>query len=165
MRRFLSWRQTPIFVYCRNGSGGSRVLRKLPALISSSFLYLIFLLGAFGLGVQGLSSSKNGEKGYCAALPEIHRTLAEDGALYAIKTEWVDVKKILDVFRAMNARTWDCFCEKQKTWHERLLENDFEIVFEQPFETRKFQAKDNEPGAADEQLSVDIHMYSIYRQK
>ncbi len=106
----------------------------------------------------GISNTRDGEKGYSRALSEIHRTLAKDGALYAIENEWEDVGKILDLFKKMNARPWECFCEKQKTWRERFTENGFEIIFEQPLEIRRLTADDNELGAAAGKFGIEINL-------
>lgn len=58
----------------------------------------------------------------------------------------------------MNAKPWKCFCEKPKTWRERFIENDFEIIFEQPLETRRLTADDNELGAAAGKFGIEINL-------
>lgn len=106
----------------------------------------------------GVSSTRGGENGYAAALSEIRRTLAESGTFYAIENEWVDVETILGLFDKMEQRPWDVFCEKQVPWHDKFIDNGFEIVYEKPFGYRSLRADDNELGEAATKFGVDIRM-------
>lgn len=106
----------------------------------------------------GVSSTRNGESGYTAALSEIRRTLAADGRFYTVENEWTDIPAILGVFDKMNRQPWDCFREEQMPWHDRFIANGFEIVYEAPFEYRSLRADDNELGAAAVKLGIDIGM-------
>ena len=106
----------------------------------------------------GISSTRGGENGYTAALSEIRRTLAEGGAFYALESEWTDIETILGLFDKMGQRPWDVFCEKQVSWHDRFVDNSFEIVYEEPFEYRSLKADDNELGEAAVRFGVDIGM-------
>lgn len=108
----------------------------------------------------GISSTRNGENGYATALSEIHRTLGENGLFYTIENEWADISAILSVFEKINQRPWSCFCEKQVSWHDRFVQNGFEIVFEEPFEYRSLSADDNELGAASAELGIDVGINS-----
>lgn len=104
----------------------------------------------------GISSTRNGEAGYLAALSEIHRTLCENGLFYTIESEWTDVPLILEVFEKINRQPWPCFCEKQVPWHDRFVQTGFEVVFEEPFEYRRLEPSDNELGEAALKLGTDI---------
>lgn len=106
----------------------------------------------------GISSTRNGENGYDAALSEIHRTLVKNGLFYTIENEWTDIPTILSLFDRINQQPWSVFCEKQVSWHNRFNENGFETVYEEPFEYRSLKADDNELGAAAAKLGVDIGM-------
>lgn len=106
----------------------------------------------------GISSTRNGENGYAVALSEIHRTLAKNGLLYAIENEWADVPAILSLFERMNQQPWSIFSERQISWHDRFIENGFEIVYEETFEYRSLKAEDNELGSAAVKFGVDIGM-------
>lgn len=106
----------------------------------------------------GISSTRNGENGYAAALSEIHRTLAKNGLFYTIENEWTDVPAILSLFEKINQQPWSCFYERQISWHDRFIENGFEIVYEKLFEYRSLKADDNELGAAAAKLGVNIGM-------
>lgn len=61
----------------------------------------------------GVSSTRSGENGYQSALSEIRRTLATDGAFYAVENEMEDIKGV--------------------SWHDRFLSNGFEIAYEKPY--------------------------------
>ena len=110
---------------------------------------------------NGISSTRNGEEGYRLALSEIHRTLDKNGFFYTIENEWRDVSTILSVFERKKQQPWSCFCEKQLSWHERFIQNGFEIVYEEPFEYRSLQDYDNELGMMADELGVDIGVTSI----
>lgn len=106
----------------------------------------------------GISSTRNGENGYATALSEIQRTLVKNGLLYAIESEWADVSAVLNLFERMNQQPWAIFGEKQISWHDRFIENGFDIVYEEPFEYRSLKAEDNELGVAADKFGVDIGM-------
>lgn len=104
----------------------------------------------------GISSTRGGENGYETALSEIHRTLAKTGLFYTIENEWTNIPAILDVFEKMNKKAWPCFSGKQISWHDRFIENGFEIVYEELSNYRGLRADDNELGAAAVKFGVDI---------
>ena len=104
----------------------------------------------------GISSTRNGSAGYDKALLEIYRTLVPGGKLYAIETEWTDIPAILDVFDKMNQKPWPVFLEKQKSWHDRFIDNGFEIEYEEVFEYHNMTENDNELGAAAKELGIKI---------
>jgi ubiquinone/menaquinone biosynthesis C-methylase UbiE len=108
----------------------------------------------------GISSTRNGESGYNAALSEIHRTLKSGGLLYTVETEWTDIPTILSVFEKMNLQPWDCFCGEQHSWHDRFSHNGFDVLYNEPFEYRALTKDDNELGEAAEKLGVKIGISS-----
>ncbi len=104
----------------------------------------------------GISSTRNGSAGYEKVLSEIYRTLTPGGKLYTIETEWVDIFKIHDVFDKMNQKPWTVFFEKQKTWHDYFVDNNFEIEYEELVEYHRLTEDDNELGAAAKELGIGI---------
>jgi ubiquinone/menaquinone biosynthesis C-methylase UbiE len=104
----------------------------------------------------GISSTRNGSAGYDKALSEIYRTLVPGGKLYTIETEWTDIPAILDVFDKMNQKPWPVFLEKQKSWHDRFIDNGFEIEYEEVFEYHNLTENDNELGAAAKEFGIEI---------
>lgn len=104
----------------------------------------------------GVGSTRSGEIGKERALKEIYRTLVPNGLFYTIEVEWEDVEIIKKVFQKMQWEVWDIFKQPQKTWHERFIEQNFEIIYEKDYTYRKITAKDNELGEAAEQLGIDI---------
>ncbi len=107
-------------------------------------------------GFIGISSTRNGSSGYDKALSEIYRTLAPGGKIYTIETEWTDIPVILDVFNKMDKKPWPIFLEKQKSWHDRFIDNGFEIEYEEIFEYHHLTEEDNELGAAAKKLESEI---------
>ena len=105
-----------------------------------------------------LSSTRNGSMGYNKALAEIFRTLAPKGHLYTIESEWVDVPAILNVFEKSGIKPWNCFLEKQMTWHKRFMKNGFKILSEELYMNRILSGNDNELGLAAEKLGAKIEM-------
>ncbi len=61
-------------------------------------------------------------------------------------------------FDKMGLQPWDDFREKQISWHDKFINNGFEIVYERPFEYRSLRADDNELGEAAVKFGVDIGM-------
>lgn len=106
----------------------------------------------------GISSTREGKKGYIKALSEIRRTLSDDGVLCAVESEWTDIPAILRLFEKMGREPWGCFLEEQKPWHDRFEENGFDIIYEAPYEYRSLAADDNELGEAAERYGVDVGM-------
>ena len=106
----------------------------------------------------GISSTRNGEDGYADALSQIRRTLSGDGRLYTIEGEYSDIPKILGLFEKSGMTPWSCFLGEQLTWHDRLIKNGFEILYEEPFESRKIKEDDNELGEAAVKYGVDVEM-------
>ncbi len=104
----------------------------------------------------GISSTRRGENGYAAALSEVHRTLVKNGLLYTIENEWANIPAILDLFDKMHCKPWFVFDNKQISWHNRFIENGFEIVYEELLNYRNLRADDNELGAAAVKFGVDI---------
>lgn len=109
----------------------------------------------------GISSTRNGERGYISALSEIYRTLTKGGLFYTIENEWTDVPTILGLFEKMNQQPWTIFCEKQTSWHNRFIECGFDIIYEKQYEYRKLSAYDNELGEAAHKFGVDVGMNFI----
>lgn len=107
---------------------------------------------------NGVSNTRGGENGYALALSEIRRTLAGGGALYAVESEWTNVEAILRLFDKMGQQPWDVFCTKPVPWHDRFVDNGFEIVYEEPYEYRSLRADDNELGEAAAKFGVDVGM-------
>ena len=112
---------------------------------------------AYG-GFLSLSSTRDGGRGYDKALSEIFRTLAPEGRLYAIESEWVDVHAACEVFYRSGIHPWNCFLEEQMTWHDRFLKNGFKIVFEEPYTNYVLNGKDNELGYAADKTGIKIEM-------
>ncbi len=106
----------------------------------------------------GVSNTRYGENGYAKALSEIRRTLTEGGAFYAIENEWSDVETILKLFDKMGQQPWDVFSEEQMPWHDKFIDNGFDIVYEEPYEYRSLRADDNELGKAAAKFGVDVGM-------
>lgn len=104
----------------------------------------------------GISSTRNGNDGYNQALKEIHRTLADGGMLFCVESEWNNVPEIINLFEKNNMQTWDCFKEEQVTWHERFIENGFEILFEKPCVYHGLNKDDNELGKLAFESNVNI---------
>ena len=104
----------------------------------------------------GLSSTRAGEEGKERALSEIYRTLIKDGFFYTIENEWDNVDRILKVFHAMNWEPWTEFTYPQRTWHDRFVEHNFEIVSEESMGYYQLNSDDNELGEAAEKLGIDI---------
>ena len=103
-----------------------------------------------------VSSSRGGKNGQASALCEIRRTLASDGTFYTVENEWTDIGAILGLFDKMKRRPWSIFLEKQIPWKDKFLNNDFEIIYEEPFEYRSLRSDDNELGEAASRYGVDI---------
>lgn len=112
---------------------------------------------AYG-GFLGISSTRNGCKGYDKALSEIYRTLTSKGRLYVIESEWVDVPSIIKVFEKSGIRPWTCFMEEQVAWHERFIKCGFRILSEEIYENHKLNSNDNELGSAAERSGEKIEM-------
>lgn len=104
----------------------------------------------------GLSSTREGNRGYDSALSEIYRTLADGGSCYAIENEWNDIPAILNLFDKINRQPWSVFCEKQTSWHDRFVNSGFDILYEKPFEYRSLRPDDNELGEAAAEFGVEI---------
>ena len=104
----------------------------------------------------GISSTRNGERGYISALSEVYRTLTKGGLFYAIENEWTDVPAILNLFEKMNRQPWTTFCEKQTSWHNKFVECGFDIIYEKQYEYRTLNADDNELGEAAYKFGVDV---------
>ena len=114
-------------------------------------------VNAYG-GFLSLSSTRAGSKGYDAALSEMFRTLAPQGRLYVIESEWIDVPTILTVFEKSCIRPWNCFLEPQLTWHDRFLQSGFRILSEELFMNRSLNSEDNELGREAEIAGIKIGM-------
>ena len=114
-------------------------------------------VNAYG-GFLSLSSTRSGSKGYDAALAEIYRTLAPQGRLYVIESEWVDVPAILKVFERSCLQPWNCFLEPQLTWHDRFLQSGFRILSEELYMNRSLNSEDNELGREAEKAGIRIGM-------
>ena len=84
----------------------------------------------------GLSSTRNGNCGIDLALSEIYRTLIDGGLYYAIENEWSNVPAILELFDKIGREPWSVFLEKQTSWHDRFVNNGFEVIYEEKFEHR-----------------------------
>ena len=104
----------------------------------------------------GLSNTRKGNIGYKKALAEIHRTLADNGMFFTIESEWNDIPNILKLFEKMNQQPWNCFTEKQTSWHDRFIESGFEIIFEKKFDYRSLNKDDNELGEAADKFGFEI---------
>ena len=114
-------------------------------------------VNAYG-GFLSLSSTRAGSKGYDAALSEMFRTLAPQGRLYVIESEWIDVPTILTVFEKSCIRPWNCFLEPQLTWHDRFLQSGFRILSEELYLNRLLKSEDNELGREAEKAGIKIEM-------
>ena len=106
----------------------------------------------------GISSTRYGESGYTDALSEIRRTLSNGGCLYTIEGEYSDIPKVLGLFEKSGMIPWSCFLGEQMTWHDRFKKNGFEIVYEEPFESRTIKEDDNELGEAAVKYGVEVEM-------
>lgn len=104
----------------------------------------------------GLSSTRQGNAGYEQATSEIYRTLKDDGCFYTIENEWNNIPAILDIFKKMGQEPWHCFQEEQVSWHDRFVNDGFEILYEEPYLFRKLREDDNELGKAASRFGVDI---------
>lgn len=104
----------------------------------------------------GLSSTRNGEAGYDAAVKEVYRCLEPGGYLYAIESEWMDIPAILQVFEKWGQEPWDCFTEESMTWHDRFVGAGFEVISEEVVGRRVFTAEDNELGEASVKLGIPV---------
>lgn len=104
----------------------------------------------------GLSSTRNGEVGYDAAVKEVYRCLETGGYLYTIESEWMDIPGILQVFKKWGQEPWDCFTEESRSWHERFLAAGFEIISEEEVAKRIFTAEDNELGEASVKYGIPV---------
>ena len=91
-------------------------------------------------------------------MSEIFRTLAPKGRLYAIESEWTDVKAVREVFNRSGIHPWNCFLEEQMTWHDRFLKNGFQIVSEEPYSNHILNGDDNELGRAAEKTGIKIEL-------
>lgn len=109
----------------------------------------------------GISSTRNGDKGYDKALSEIYRTLKQGGYVYTIENEWTNITQILELFKLMNKEPWNIFLEPQKSWHQRFKDAGFEILYEDVVEYRKFSADDNELGEAAVKYGKDVGIKTI----
>ena len=109
----------------------------------------------------GISSTRNGERGYILALSEIYRTLTKGGLFYTIENEWTDVPAILNLFEKMDQQPWTIFCEEQTSWHNRFMECGFDIIYEKQYEYRTLNTDDNELGEAAHKFGVDVGMNFI----
>ena len=114
-------------------------------------------VNAYG-GFLTLSSTRAGNKGYDNALSEVFRTLAPQGRLYVIESEWVDVPTILKVFEKSCIQPWNCFWESQLTWHDRFLKRGFRILSEEPYMNRSLNSEDNMLGREAEKAGINIEM-------
>ena len=104
----------------------------------------------------GLSSTRQGNAGYEQAISELHRTLRDDGCFYTIENEWNNIPVILDLFSKMGQEPWHCFLNEQISWHDRFINNGFEILYEEPYLFRKLREDDNELGEVAAKFGVDI---------
>lgn len=104
----------------------------------------------------GLSSTRGGQADYDTAAKEIFRCLAPGGYLYTIESEWTDIPTILQVFEKMNRQPWNCFTEKQTSWHDRFLAAGFEIISEELSNCRYFTKDDNELGEASCRYGIPV---------
>ena len=104
----------------------------------------------------GLSSTRNGEAGYDAAVKEVYRCLEHSGYLYAVESEWMDVAAILEVFEKWGQEPWTCFTEERMSWHDRFVAAGFEIVSEEEVQHRIFTAEDNELGEASVKFGIPV---------
>ncbi len=129
-----------------------------PKLAQFSALQLPFHSGsveAFSSFI-GISSTHHNNVGYNRALSEVHRTLKYDGCFYTIESEWTNVPTILKLFKKMGREPWHCFQEEQVSWHDRFVNDGFEILYEKPYLFRKLREDDNELGKAASRFGVDI---------
>lgn len=104
----------------------------------------------------GLSSTRGGQADYDTAAKEVFRCLAPGGYLYTIESEWTDIAAILLVFQKTGWQPWNCFTEKQTSWHDRFLKAGFEIISEEIVSYRYFTADDNELGEASCRLGIPV---------
>jgi len=104
----------------------------------------------------GLSSTRDGEAGYDAAVKEVYRCLMPGGYLYAIESEWLDVTAILQVFEKWGQEPWTCFTEERMSWHDRFVAAGFEILTEEEVQHRIFTAEDNELGEASVKFGIPV---------
>ena len=104
----------------------------------------------------GLSSTRDGEAGYDAAVKEVYRCLESGGYLYAIESEWMDIPAILQVFEQWGQEPWTCFTEERMSWHDRFVAAGFEIVWEEEVQHKIFTAKDNELGEASVKFGIPV---------
>ena len=104
----------------------------------------------------GLSSTRDGEAGYDAALKEVYRCLEHGGYLYAVESEWMDIPAILRVFEQWGREPWTCFTEERMSWHDRFVATGFEIVSEEEVQRRIFTAEDNELGEASVKFGIPV---------
>lgn len=104
----------------------------------------------------GLSSTRDGEAGYDAAVKEVYRCLEPGGYLYAIESEWLDVAAILQVFEQWGQEPWTCFTEERMSWHDRFVAAGFEIVSEEVVQHKIFTAEDNELGEASVRFGIPV---------
>ena len=104
----------------------------------------------------GLSSTRNGEAGYDAAVKEVYRCLESGGYFYAIESEWIDVAAILQVFERWGQEPWTCFTEEHMSWHDRFVGAGFEIISEEIVQHRIFTTEDNELGEASERFGIQV---------
>ena len=104
----------------------------------------------------GLSSTRGGEAGYDAAVKEVYRCLEPGGYLYAVESEWLDIRAILQVFEQWGQEPWTCFTEARMSWHDRFVAAGFEIVSEEVVQNRIFTEKDNELGEASVRFGIPV---------
>ena len=65
---------------------------------------------------------------------------------------------MLGLFEKSGMIPWSCFLGEQMTWHDRFKNNGFEIVYEEPFESRTIKEDDNELGEAAVKYGVEVEM-------
>ncbi len=104
----------------------------------------------------GLSSVRGGADDYDKAVKEVYHCLEPGGYLYAIESEWLDIPAILQVFGKAGKTPWNCFTEKQTSWHDRFLAAGFEIVSEEEVQCHYFTAEDNELGEASCKFGIPV---------
>lgn len=104
----------------------------------------------------GLSSVRGGVADYDKAAREVYRCLEQDGFLYAIESEWMDIRAILQVFEKMGKQPWGIFMEEKISWHDRFLQTGFEIVSEELVGNHYFTEADNELGEASVKFGIPV---------
>lgn len=96
--------------------------------------------------VIGLSSTRNGKKGYDIATREIFRVMAPGGLFCTIEQEWTNPKEALKIFEQCHQQPWNCFLEDNETWHDRFDKAGFKIQYEEVCKESFLSARDNELG-------------------